>query len=141
MPAQRKRESELQRPRERAGAGALPVTKGTLRPVTIPRVHPNWHADAKRFFNSLKTSGQSDFFQDSDWAFAVFLADEITEYKNAPRRSSQMLASILTGMERLMLTEGDRRKARIELIEPAQEQTDAGAEAVAGYQAALSVVK
>ena len=139
MPAPRKRESELQRPRERRGTSTTAqVTKGTLREVTIPRVDPAWHPQAKKFFNSLKTSGQADFYQDSDWAFAVFLADEITAYKSAGNRSAMMLTAILQGMERLLLTEGDRRKARIELTEPPVEETPAALIAINGYKAALS---
>jgi hypothetical protein len=140
MPAPRKRESELQRPRERKGGDVAPVTKGILRPVTIPRVDPSWHESAKRFYNSLKSSGQSDYFQDSDWAFAHMLAEDISIYKSSTRRSSQMLAALLTGMERLMLTEADRRKARIELVEPPVETASAAVVAIDGYRAALGVV-
>ncbi len=115
------------------------MTKGVLREVTIPRVDPGWHPRAKRIFNALKTSGQADFFQDSDWAFAVFLMDEVTAYASNTRRSSQMLQTILDGLGRLMLTESDRRKARIELVTPPQEETSAAVVAIDQYRAALGV--
>jgi hypothetical protein len=61
---------DLSRPRERKGKEIVPVTKGELRPVRIPAADKDWHPIAKRWYNSLKTSGQSDFYQQRDWAFS-----------------------------------------------------------------------
>jgi hypothetical protein len=138
MPAHRKREDELQRPRSRAGGNQPAVTKGVMRDVIVPREDPSWHPRAKRIFKAMRSSGQADFFQDTDWAFAMFLMDEVTTYANATRKSSQMLQTILDGLGRLMLTEVDRRKARIELQEPEPEQVGAEVVAIADYRAALN---
>jgi len=138
MPAQRKRESELARPRSRKGGDATaPAIKGERRPVTVPREKTDWHADAKRWFKSLKSSGQADFFQDSDWALAVFLCDEITYYRGGSRRSPEMLKTILSGMEKLMTSEVDRLKARVELSEPKSEEKSAELIAIEDYRKEL----
>lgn len=136
MPAPRKRESELARPRSRKGgdAAAPAITTGERRPVTIPREKTEWHADAKRWFKSLKTSGQADFFQDSDWALAVWIAGEMTYYREQTRRSPEMLKTILSGMEKLMTSETDRLKARVELSAPAVEEDSAAVLAIADYR-------
>ncbi|WP_144721222.1 hypothetical protein [Cellulosimicrobium sp. TH-20] len=139
MPPQRKRESELARPRSRKGgdAAAPEAIKGERRTVTIPREKTDWTPDAKRWFKSLKTSGQADFYQDSDWALAVFLCDEITYYRSSNRRSPEMLKTILSGMEKLLTSEADRLKARVELTNPEPESDPASVLAIADYRTEL----
>ena len=140
------RSEDLARPRERKGGDAVPVTKGQLRPVRIPAANRDWHPIAKRFYNSLKTSGQSDFYQNSDWAFAYSVADDLSYYKKPLvnrdgeeyyKRSGQMLQSIYAAMTSLLVTEGDRRRVRIELSAPEEEGESAAVLAIADYRAEL----
>lgn len=131
------RSNDLARPRERKGGENAAVTKGVLRPVTIPDPDPTWHPIARMLWDSLVESGQSDFYQQSDWAFAFSLCEDLTRYKepykidaetgevNYGKRSGQMLQTIYSAMERLLVTEGDRRRVRIELTEPAAEENPA----------------
>lgn len=133
------READLARPRERKGKDERPVTKGELKPVRVPRADPEWHPIAKTLYDSLKKSGQSDFYQQSDWAFAYSLCDDLSYYKSGYKRSGQMLQSIYSAMERLLVTEGDRRRVRIELHEPEKEQTSAAVLAIADYKADLGL--
>lgn len=148
MPPMPKREAELARPRSRKGGDTPTVTKGTLKPVKIPNADRSWHPIARRFWDSLKTSGQADFYQDSDWAFAYSLCDDLSFYKKPlvnrdgeeyVKRSPEMLKAIYTGMERLLVTEGDRRRVRIELHDPEPEQDDAAVLAIADYRADLGL--
>lgn len=144
------RSEDLSRPRERRGAAAGPeVTKGTLRPVVIPEADPEWHPIAHMLWEGLIASGQSDFYQQSDWAFAYSLMEDLTRYKEPLvskdgefyfKRSGQMLQTIYSAMERLLVTEGDRRRVRIELAEPVPEQDPAAVIAIADYQAGLEAV-
>ena len=142
------READLARPRERKSGDVQSVTKGTLRPVKVPRAPSGWHPIAKRLFNSLKTSGQADFYQNSDWAFAYSLCDDLSYYKKPfvdrngveyHKRSGQMLQAIYSALERLLVTEGDRRRVRIELHEPEDDSTPAAVLAIADYQRELEV--
>lgn len=117
------------------------VTKGTLREVTIPTGDPAWHPVAMRMWDAMKRSGQADFYQDSDWAFAYSLMDDLSYYKSSGKRSGQMLQSIYSAMERLLLTEADRRRARIELSEPEDQGEAASVTAINNARAALNIVK
>jgi hypothetical protein len=142
------READLARPRTRKGKDVVPVTKGVARKVRIPRADPNWHPIAKMLYKSLKESGQSDWYQNSDWAFAYSLCEDLSEYKNPnvdrngvlyTKRSGQMLQTIYSAMERLLVAEGDRRRVRIELHEPEPEVESAAVLAIADYKADLDV--
>ncbi|WP_455713410.1 phage terminase small subunit [Streptomyces tanashiensis] len=46
-------------------------------------------------------------------------------YKKSGKRSGQLLRTIHSVFERLLVAEGDRRRARIELLEPELETTSA----------------
>lgn len=94
MPARRKREGELARPRDRKGANAsAPAVLGTMRPVTVPAASKDWHPIAKRLYNAYKTSGQSDRWQNSDWAFAVSLMDDLSRFKIEEQRRDEAIAA------------------------------------------------
>lgn len=128
-------EADLARPRDRKGGDQMAVTKGVAREVVIPRVSDReWHPIAKRLWDAAKTSGQADFYQNSDYAILYSLCDDLSYYKKSKQRSSQMLASIMQGFTSLMLTEGDRRRLRVELEAPAAPSQDAELYAINGYK-------
>jgi len=142
------RSEDLARPRERKGKDVVPVTKGELRKVRIPAADSKWHPIAKRWYNSLKVSGQADFYQQSDWSLAYSLAEDLSYYKSPLvnrdgeeyyKRSGQMLQTIYSAMERLLVTEGDRRRVRIELTAPAPEVESATVLAIAEYRTDLGL--
>ena len=133
-----KRTEELSRARDANRNGRPPVTHGELREVTWKfKPDPNWHDIAKKIYEAVANSGQSDFYQDSDWAVLYSICEDISYYKT-PRyytdkktgeqyegkRSGQMLQSIMSSLQSLLLTEGDRRRVRLELQKPPEEKTD-----------------
>lgn len=144
------REEALARPRSRQGGeqAAQPVTKGVARPTRIPRSDPDWHPIAKMLWKALRESGQTDFYQQSDWAFAYSLCDDLSHYKK-PRitsdgieyhkRSPEMLKALLSGMSSLLVTEGDRRRVRVELENPPDDRPSAAVLAIADYKAGLGL--
>lgn len=100
--------------------------------ANAPAADASWHPVAKRWFQSLKKSGQSRFYEDSDWATAYLIAESISRELNPqpmtvgrgaeahiemvtlpPKGAS--LAAWLKAMSSLLVTEGDRRRARLEL--------------------------
>jgi len=144
MARPRKREEELARPRERNGkdkATTQDVTLGELRKVTIPHADGSWHPIAKRLYDSLRTSGQADYFQNSDWNYAWFICNEISLYQQAQgrARSAVLFATLLQGLEKLLITEADRRKARLELRAPEPDQTPLSVVAIDDYRKALEL--
>jgi hypothetical protein len=133
------READLARPRERQGGNIQPVTKGELKPVTVPDADPSWHPIATRLYESLRSSGQAGFYQNSDWAFAMSVCDDLSHYKKSLKRSGQMLQTIYAALERLLVTEGDRRRVRIELHEPEDDSEPAAVLAIADYKRDLGL--
>lgn len=135
------REEDLARPRERKGSDQMSVTRGVSRPVKIPHADPEWHSIARKLWDSLKASGQADFYEQSDWAFAYSICDDLSEYKKSSRRSSQMAQVIYSAMSNLLVTEADRRRVRIELHEPDDGKEDESDAAINDYRAELGVVR
>jgi hypothetical protein len=89
--------------------------------VRIPDPDPDWHPIAIEMYRSLGQSGQARFYEPSDWMFAYSLMDDLSSYKKQTRRSSNMLAAILSGLSSLLVTEGDRRRVQVELSRPERE--------------------
>jgi hypothetical protein len=110
---------------------------GQLRPVTMPNAdRKNWHPRALAWFDSLKSSGQADFYQDSDWAMAKVTADYLTRWYQNPKAMD--MANILALMGRFGTTEGDRRQIlRLELEPQVEEDKSATLIAIDGYREAL----
>lgn len=133
------READLARPRERKGGEVQSVTRGVARPTKIPNSDRTWHPIAKRLWDSLKESGQADFYQASDWALAYSLCEDLSFYKKSGKRSGQMLQTIYGAFERLLVAEGDRRRVRIELHEPEPEEQSAAVLAIADYKKDLGL--
>lgn len=109
-------------------------------PVKVPRGDAGWHPIAKRWYRALKDSGQSRFFEPSDWAAAYYVAELMSRHLNADRLSAQLFSGIWTAMSDLLVTEAQRRKVRLEI-----ERADGGGEERAGvtvldeYRGALGV--
>ncbi|MEU9057847.1 hypothetical protein AB0D13_02840 [Streptomyces sp. NPDC048430] len=135
------REDDLARPRSRKGTDQQSVTKGEMKPVKVPNADREWHPIARRLWDSLKSSGQADFYQNSDWAFAYSLCEDLSHYKSSGKRSGQMLQTIYAAFERLLVAEGDRRRVRIELSEPEDEQDSAAVVAIADYKKELGLAQ
>ncbi|GGN40194.1 hypothetical protein FHR83_007095 [Actinoplanes campanulatus] len=134
------READLARPRERKGADQQSVTRGTARPAKAPNADRSWHPIAQRLWDAAKESGQSDFYQASDWALLYSLCEDLSVYKKSTKRSGQMLQTIYSAFERLLIAEGDRRRVRIELHEPEDETaTPASVTVMNEYRAALGI--
>ncbi|MFC8719669.1 hypothetical protein [Kitasatospora sp. NPDC057198] len=112
------------------------MTKGVMRPVRIPNADRSWHPIARRLWDALKFSGQSDFYQDSDWAFAYSLREDLSAYKKSNKRSGPDAPDDLLG-----LRAAARRRVRIELHEPAPETASAAVLAIASYKKELGLSK
>ena len=92
--------------------------------VVIPEPDPNWHPIALRLWESLEASGQSRFYEPSDWAVAYSLMDDLSYYKAGAKRSGQMLQTIMSSLSSLLVTEGDRRRLSLELNRPNGEASE-----------------
>lgn len=86
---------------------------GKVSPPATPR---DWHPLAKEMFNALKVSGQSVFYEQSDWAFAKVTCARMSQLLTEGSTSGSAWSPVDAGLARLMATEGDRRRMRLELI-------------------------
>lgn len=132
-----KRSDQRRRVNKRPDDGGVDRAPGAGE-VEPPAADPEWHPIALAWFNSLAASGQSAFYEPSDWATAVFIAEsmsrelkpqglvykgEITSYHTMTVKAS-MLSALMSAMGNLMVTEGDRRRLRLELIRPQPDGDD-----------------
>jgi len=67
----------------------------------------------RRIWKAAQESGQNQFYEATDWAAIEILVHSVDAYVKQPRAG--MLASITSLMTSLLFTEGDRRRARLEL--------------------------
>lgn len=107
------------------------------KPVKVPRVSPSWHPLMKDWFRSLKTSGQSAFYQESDWQTARLLAEVMSQELNSGEGvKASMLSEFNRAAASLMTTEGERRRLRVELAagEPVQQVDDEAASVMTSYK-------
>ncbi|MFJ9408569.1 hypothetical protein [Streptomyces sp. NPDC101393] len=82
---------------------------------SIPAGDPEWHPIAADWFESLIDSGQSHYYEASDWATAVYVAEAMSRNLKQGKFSAQLFQSVMSGMTELLTTEGARRRARVEL--------------------------
>lgn len=140
MPKIPNRSEDLARPRSRQGKSkGYEVSKGDARPVTVPEPNPEWCEVALGLWLAASTSGQADFYQDSDWWTLYMTCDQITYLYEQTKRSPEFLKSIYSALGSLMFTEADRRKAHVELAESGEGSEDAALTALADYKAGLGV--
>lgn len=126
--------------RRRVNKPEIPVE--TVPPVPVPAGEPwkvplargEWHDIAKDWFHALKKSGQSAWFEPSDWMEAYVAAQVLSEMLNAGKISAMLYASWSSHTSRLLVTEGDRRRVRIELER--EERKDPDEEAAVASMAA-----
>jgi hypothetical protein len=139
--------------RRRLNKPAVPVESAPgAAHVEVPTANAKWHPVAKRWFDSLALSGQSAFYEPSDWATAYVVAESISrELKPVcightldgvpvmaavPPRGATV-AAWLKAMTALMATEGDRRRMRLELNRPAPTEESADVSELDEYRRRL----
>lgn len=107
---------------DEAGVATKKASAGAR--VKPPAEDRSWHPVIKAWFRSLKQSGQSKFYEASDWQAArltAFYASKVikdAEDEGKPLRAASM-DQIWKMMADLMTTETARRRARVELVRAA----------------------
>ncbi|WP_030949258.1 hypothetical protein [Streptomyces sp. NRRL S-646] len=114
MPGPVPKRSDQRRRRNKNDGPQLVKAPGGAAPE-IPPGDEGWHPIAARWYASLAESGQSQFYEASDWAMAVYLAEAMSRNLNSGKFSAQLLQTVPSGMTDLPTSEGARRRARVEL--------------------------
>ncbi|WP_225448343.1 hypothetical protein [Streptacidiphilus sp. P02-A3a] len=104
-----------QRRRRNTDDGPALVKAPAAKAPAIPRADADWHPIARRWYDSLRKSGQAQFYESSDWMTAVYLAEAMSRNLGQTKFSAQLFQSVMAGMTDLLTTEGARRRARVEL--------------------------
>lgn len=77
------------------------------------------HPLVEDFFESLKNSGQSQFYEPSDWQAARFVCFQMNEHiaymLTTGKVNSNSFAAIWSSMNDLLATEGSRRRVKLEI--------------------------
>jgi hypothetical protein len=117
--------------RRRTNKPENPITKAPgAAPFTPARPPSEWHPAAKRWYESLALSGQSAFYEPSDWATAEIIAESISRdlkpqvvgvtrgrgpVRSDPAEGRQPRRLPQGDVGSLLVTEGDRRRVSLEL--------------------------
>jgi hypothetical protein len=90
-----------------------PEMRGPVKvpPLGIAGAHPV----ARAWYRSLAESGQSRYYEPSDWQMARIVAAQLSDYLSSGKLSANMLAAFNDAFDRLLVTEGSRRRLRIEV--------------------------
>ena len=115
----------------------------TVKPITAtvdaPAADPKWHPIAHDWYESLKTSGQAQYFEPSDWQYARYVADVMSRnLKQRAKFSSVLFAAVTSAMNDLLTTEAARRRVRLEIERGGEGEQPAGVIAMADYQKRLA---
>lgn len=107
--------SDQRRRRNKDGGEITAATSGTFVPPAAPPAL-DWHPLAREWYESLSRSGQSVFYEPSDWAQARVWAEVLSRQMNSGARvSANMISAWSAGATELLTTEGARRRSRLEL--------------------------
>lgn len=111
-------------------ANVTTARSGSDQPVSQPPPNPDWHPLAKSWYASFGASGQKVWYEPSDWMQLTLAAEQLSRelsekvlsvtmhgekvYGTGPITAST-LSAVNSIAVRLLATEGDRRRMRIEL--------------------------
>ena len=109
MPGPPPKRSDQRRRRNRKPVQKAPIAATPNQ----PKLTGTHTAAARRFWVRLGESGQSRFYQPSDWAKAELIVVAIDAFTRKP--TPTMLRAIFEGMTGLLVSEGDRRRLGLEL--------------------------
>lgn len=110
--------------------------------VKAPPASSSWAPEARAWYRALTRSGQSRWYEPSDWAYARLLARLLSDQLGAEKMSSEMVKAVLSAMSELGTTEGSRRRMGIEIDRPKPGvPAGAGAGAAAADPAAVAVME
>ena len=107
---------------------------------TPPPAKATWNHTAKQWYWSLKKSGQAVWYQPSDWMYAYVWADLLSRQLESDKPSAMMLTAWNAAASSLLVTEGDRRRVRIELEKAgkADPDKDAGVASMEAWRTKLA---
>lgn len=132
MPGPLPKRSDERTRRESASEDKPSLKKGLAHSYkNWPSPNKEWNQPVKDLFMSLAKSGMEAFYEESDIAWARVICDGLQEWYDSPagRRSALKLDVPLKHAAALGITEGERRRMRIELETPSIPEESVGSKA------------
>ena len=118
-----KREDQRRRTNKPDGVAVVQAPAGPA--FDIPEPGAKWHSIAKELYEAMQEAGQSAFYEKTDWLVAWATCEAMSREFNRPGPiSASTFTSWVKAWEKLLLTEADRRKARIELVREGLDKTE-----------------
>lgn len=112
--------------------------------VAPPLPEGPYHPQAVAWYDSLSSSGQSRYFEPSDWQWAIILTVMLDDLLTSTRRSTEMFKAIGAEMDKLGNTENARRRMRVEVTRPRDNEPSSVAKteaARAGIEARIAALE
>ena len=104
---------------ERRRTNSAPVEKVVVAgTVEVPLLPDGLHELAVEWYASLRESAQSRYYEPSDWHTARAVAIAWSSFFRGGATSSTLLTAIRQMQEPLLVTEGTRRRAHLEVERP-----------------------
>ncbi|OLT27793.1 hypothetical protein BJF83_17375 [Nocardiopsis sp. CNR-923] len=143
------------KPDNDGGGEVTTAPAASTEPPPAPSADESWHPIARQWYESLAESGQRHWYEASDWATAYLIAESISRdlspqvvgvtddgevVRDTIPLKGASLAAYLKAMSALLVTEGDRRRARAELTRTTavDEDEEAAVVAINGWKDRLS---
>lgn len=105
--------------------GGVPLSRGTAMGFTAwAAPGEDWDESVIRLYNSFRNSGMVSYYEDTDVQMIWQACDQMQVHRDG-RRSAQGFDFIMKALDRLGATEDARRRMRIELVAPQEEEQDA----------------
>lgn len=84
--------------------------------VTVPELGlENPHQIVADFWDSLAESGQANYYEPSDWQYARVVMKLLDQQLKSYKPSGQMIATLHSMLTDLLVSEGARRRVRMEV--------------------------
>lgn len=111
-PVPKRSEERIRRNAPEIPVDTVQITGRVFVPdLGIDDVHPM----VQDLYDSMASSGQSEYYEPSDWEMARLTCYIINDMLRQPRLSAQMVMAVSSLTTELMLTEGSRRRLRMEI--------------------------
>lgn len=119
MPGPPPKRSDHRRRRNKEG-GEVEKLNVKNPEVDAPAAREGWHPLIADWYQSLIDSAQARYFEPSDWAHAQLIAylfsNALIEKEQEDRKlPAMMIQTLFSEMSKLMTTEGERRRLRLEV--------------------------
>lgn len=136
------RSDDLSRERDAQRSGRAPIKKGTSVPSKQPPANAEWDDVARKLYDSVGESGIREFYEASDWALLYMLCDDLSYLRKTRKATGKypgmIYQTVVSALNNLGLTEGDRRRIRIELDAEPEQENDATLTLIDDYRARLA---